>query len=585
MRRGLSTRRRPRTLAAIVAALPLVLALAAAGADCPIKFRDVTAETGIDFVHTHGGSGKKYIVETVSAGVATFDYDNDGKTDIYFVNGRPLAGTETKARPKNRLYRNLGNFKFQDVTDRAGVDGGASYGLGVCVGDYDNDGYQDLYLSNFGENVLYHNNGDGTFSDVTRKAGVGRGPKVGAGACFLDYDNDGRLDLFAANYVKFAYKDHVFRTHRGFHVYYGPRPFPAETHNLFHNNGDGTFTDVSQASGIAAHPSYGMGVVAGDYDNDGYPDIFVANDTSANSLFHNKGRGTFAEVGLSAGVAFDVNGSVKGNMAPDCGDYDNSGLLSFYVTSYQGQMPTLFKNMGHGVFDDVTLASGAGRGMLPYVTWGCGFVDFDNDGHRDLFVVCGHLQDNVELYDDTTSYRCRNFVLRNLGNGKFVDVSEQCGDVAKLRMSGRGVAFDDLDNDGRIDVVILNSNDKPTILRNESVTGNHWIQIRLRGVKTNRDGVGARLYVVAGDLKQMDEVHGGRGYQSHWGTRLHFGLAKNQRVERIEVHWPRSGLVDILEDVAADQLLTIVEGSSPSTKKPLFIYPQVRTLPTKRGPN
>jgi hypothetical protein len=571
----------PRILAAIVA-LPMVLIVTAAGADCPIKFRDVTAETGIDFVHTHGGSGRKYIVETVSAGVATLDYDNDGKTDIYFLNGRPLAGTDAKARPKNHLYRNLGNFRFQDVTERAGVDGGAGYGLGVCVGDYDNDGYQDLYLSNYGENVLYHNNGDGTFTDVTRKAGVGRGLKVGAGTCFLDYDNDGHLDLFAANYVKFSYKEHTLRTIHGVPVYYGPQPLPPETHNLFHNNGNGTFTDVSQASGIASHPSYGMGVIAADFDDDGHPDIFLADDASANALFHNKGGRIFEEVGVTTGVALDVNGAVKGNMAPECGDYDNSGLLSLYVTSFQSQMPTLFKNTGYGVFEDVTLQSGAGRGMFPYVTWGCGFVDLDNDGHRDLFVVCGHLQDNVELYDDTTSYRCRNFVLRNMGNGRFVDVTDRCGDVAKLKMSGRGVAFDDLDNDGRIDVVILNSNDKPTILRNESVTGNHWIQIRLRGVKTNRDGVGARVYVVAGELKQMDEVHGGRGYQSHWGTRLHFGLAKNQRVERIEVHWPRSGIVDILEDVPADQMLTIVEGSSPSQRKPLFVYPRPPTLPARK---
>ena len=261
-------------------------------------------------------------------------------------------------------------------------------------------------------------------------------------------------------------------------------------------------------------------------------------------------------------------------MGVDAADYNNSGLLSFYVTSYQNQSKLLYKNKGNGLFDDVTLPSGAGNGTLPYVTWGCGFVDFDNDGHRDLFIVCGHIQDNIELFDDSTSYRCRNVVLRNLGNGKFANVTDQCGDLAKLKMSGRGVAFDDLDNDGRIDVVILNSNDKPTILRNETVTGNHWIQFRLRGVKSNRDGVGARVYVVAGDLKQMDEVHSGRGYQSHWGTRLHFGLAKNKRVERIEVHWPASGVVDILEDVPADQLLTLVEGSSPSKRKPLFVYPQ-----------
>jgi enediyne biosynthesis protein E4 len=549
----------------------------AAGEESSIRFRDVTADTGIDFVHTHGGSNRKYIVETVTAGLATFDYDNDGKTDIYFLNGRPLAGTEAKGRSRNHLYRNLGGMKFKDVTDEACVGGGAGYGLGVCVADYDNDGFQDLYVSNYGENILYRNNGNGTFSDVTHKAGVGRGHKVGAGTCFLDYDNDGHLDLFAANYVKFSEENRAVRTTRGFPVYSDPTSAPPETHNLFRNNGDGTFTDVSQASGVDAKPSYGMGIVAADYDNDGYPDIFIANDASPNSLLHNDRKGRFKDVALMAGVACDVSGVVNANMGVDCADYNHAGLLSFYVTAYQNQLKLLYRNRGRGLFDDVTEPSGAGSGTYPYVTWGCGFADFDNDGHRDLFVVCGHLNDNVESFDDTTSYRCRNVVLRNLGSGRFADVTSKCGDVARIKMSGRGVAFEDMDNDGRIDVVVLNSNDRPTILRNEAANGNHWVQIRLRGVKSNRDGVGARVYVVSGNLRQMDEVHSGRGYQSHWGTRLHFGLAKYRRVERIEVHWPRSGVIDVLEDVLADQLLTIVEGSAIVKQKPLFMYPQIPT--------
>ena len=586
MKTGLPLRRwlhaLPPRFGILPAVLPLLLLLAAAGAESPIRFRDVTAQTGIDFVHTHGGSGRKYLVEAVASGLATFDYDNDGKIDIYFLNGRPLAGTKTKVQPTNRLYRNLGGFRFKDVTAEAGVGGGAGYGLGVCVGDYDNDGYQDLYLSNYGANVLYHNNGNGTFSDVTQKAGVGRGHKVGAGACFLDYDNDGRLDLFAANYIKFSEAKPVVNMKLGYHIYPGPKDFLPEPSNLFHNNGDGTFSDVSRQSGIAAHARTGMGTISADYNDDGYPDIFVANDVAGNFLFRNNRDGTFTDVGLTAGVAYNMQGIAHANMGVDCADYDHQGLLSFFVTAYQTEPATLYKNLGNGTFDDVTLLAGAGACTLPYVTWGCGFVDFDNDGHRDLFIVCGHVEDNVDLFDDTTSYRCRNIVLRNMGNGKFVDVTDQCGDALKQKHAGRGVAFDDLDNRGLIDVVILNSNDKPTILRNESVTGNHWIQIRLQGVKTNRDGVGARVYVVAGDLKQMDEVHSGRGYQSHWGTRLHFGLAKNKRVERIEVHWPRSGVVDILEDVPADQLLTIVEGSAPSKLQPLFVYPRVARLPADK---
>ena len=554
-----------------------------AWAECPIKLRDVTKQTGIAFRHTDGSSGRRYIMETVSAGLATFDYDGDGKTDIYFLNGRPLPGAKTGETPKNHLYRNLGGFRFEDVTDKAGVGGGSGYGLGVCVGDYDNDGYQDLYLNNFGENVLYHNNGDGTFTDVTAKARVGRGHKVGAGACFLDYDNDGKLDLFVGNYLKFSYDKHVEGRTNGFPSYVGPGHYPKETNMLFHNNGDGTFTDVSKESGIAAYPGYAMGAVCADYNNDGHTGIFVANDSCANSLFCNDGHGKFTEVGLKAGIAYDMNGDEQGNMGVECGDYNNDGWLDFFKTSYQGQCALLYKNLGKGRFQDVTLLTGAGARTLRNVTWGCGFVDFENKGARDIFIVCGHLQDNIEAYDDTTSYHARCILLRNMlletGVEKFVDVSDQCGDGLKVMASGRGVAFEDLDNDGRIDVVILNSRGEPTILRNETQTGNHWVQMRLRGVKSNHDGVGARVYVVAGDLKQMDEVHSGRGYQSHWGTRLHFGLGKHKRVDRIEVHWPRSGIVDILEDVAADRLITIAEGSAPSKLKPLFVYPVVPALP------
>jgi hypothetical protein len=375
--------------------------------------------------------------------------------------------------------------------------------------------------------------------------------------------------------VKFSEEKPVVIMVHGQHVYPGPKDFAAETHQLFHNNGDGTFTDVSQEAGITAHPGTGMGMICADYDDDGYPDIFVANDAAQNFLFHNLQNGKFAEVALRAGVAVGPDGVPHGNMAVDSADYNATGRFSFFVTAYQAEQKTLYKNLGRGLFDDVTLTSGAGQGTFPHVTWGCAFADFDNDGHPDLFIVCGHFDENVELYDDTTNYRCRNVVLRNMGNGKFVNVTDQCGDGLKLKNSGRGLAIDDLDNDGRLDVVILNSNGPPTILRNESDTGNHWIQVRLRGVQSNRDGVGARVYVVAGDLKQMDEVHSGRGYQSHWGTRLHFGLAKHERADRIEVHWPRSGVVDILEDVQADRMLTIVEGSSPSKLKPLFKYPAV----------
>ena len=532
---------------------------AAALGDDPIVLRDVTKQTGIDFHHTDGSSGRRYIVEEMASGLATFDYDNDGLTDIYFLNGRPLPGANADTSAKNHLYRNLGGFRFEDVTERAGV-GDAGYGLGVCVGDYDNDGYPDIYVSNFGPNVLYHNNGNGTFTDVTSRAGVGRGHKFGAGVSFLDIDGDGNLDLFVANYIKFTFDMNVPMTVGGVPAYHGPRDYPFDTNDLFRNNGDGTFTDVSRESGIAAHPGSGMGIVCADYDNDGNTDVFVANDVYRNFLFHSDGAGRFAEVGLVSGAAYNAYGEESGNMGADAGDYDNDGWLDLFATTFQRESPILFRNLGGGMFEDVTLRSGAGQGAVGNVKWGCGLVDFDNDGYKDILLGMGNVDDNIELRDDTTTYEARPVLLRNLGNGRFANVSASSGDGMQVKMVARGIAFDDLDNDGRVDVVILSSRRAPVILRNESATGNHWLQVRLRGVKTNRDGVGARVKLTAGDLTQIDEVHSGRGYQSHFGSRLHFGLGKRTGADRVEVRWIGGG-VDVLENLGADRLVTITEGS------------------------
>ena len=532
----------------------------ARAADCPIVLHDVTAQSGIMFRHTDGSGGQRYIVETVASGLATFDYDGDGWIDVYFLNGRPLRGSPPDPKARNALYRNLGGLKFVEVTDQAGV-GEAGYGLGVCVGDYDNDGWPDLYINNYGPNVLYRNRGDGTFADATSEAGVGRGHKVGAGACFLDMDADGDLDLYAANYVHFTYENHVARTVDGFPQYAGPKDYPPEPDNLFRNNGDGTFADVTGPSGIGAVAGTGMGMVAADYDNDGDTDIFVLNDVSRNFFFRNDGRGHFTEDGIGLGVAFNFHGHELGSMGVDCGDYDNDGWLDFLQTSYQAELPVLFRNRGDGSFDDVTVETGAGAGSFPYVKWGVGFVDFDNDGFRDLFIACGHLQDNIELWDDTTSYLCRPVLLRNTGEGKFVNVSDYAGDGMRVKVVGRGAVFDDLDNDGDIDVVILSSRRPPVVLRNDSHTGNHWLQIELRGRRTNRDGVGAHVRVVAGPLTQLAEVHSGRSYQSHFGSRLHFGLGRHARAERIEVRW-LGGATQVLRDVPADQRIVIFESSS-----------------------
>ncbi|MDP6547116.1 MAG: CRTAC1 family protein [Phycisphaerae bacterium] len=523
-----------------------------------VWFVDVTAKTGITFKHNDGGSGRHYIVEPVSAGLALFDYDGDGDEDIYFLNGASLPGTEAEIPPQNALYRNDGDFKFTEVTDQAGV-GDTGHGLGVTVGDYDNDGDLDLYLNNYGPNILYRNNGDGTFTDVTEIAGVANGNKVGAGTNFLDIDADGDLDLFVSNYVKFSPEAHTIHKRRGYSAYPSPMEYAGEPDTLYRNNGDGSFSDVSRESGISDHAGNGMGTVCGDFDNDGDTDIFVCNDVAANFLYLNNGSGKFKEAGLMSGVAYDIDANAHGSMAAGCGDYDNDGWLDLYATSYQGELATLYRNTGKGLFEDRTRTTGAGSGTLSQVTWGAGMLDVDNDGDRDIFVACGHLDDNVEQFDDTTNYLARNILLLNTGAGKFVDVSERAGDGLAVKLSSRGVAFGDLDNDGDLDVVILNSRGGPTVLKNDSSAGNHWIQIRLRGAKTNRDGVGARVKVVAGDLTQIDEVHSGRGYQGHFGLRLHFGLGNRDRIDRIEVHWIGGG-ADTLTDVRTDQVLVIEEG-------------------------
>ncbi|MHC4324015.1 MAG: FG-GAP repeat domain-containing protein, partial [Planctomycetota bacterium] len=416
----------------------------------------MTKQTGISFVHTDGSSGKRYIVETVSAGLALFDYDGDGDIDIYFLNGAPLRGTSAKVPAKNALYRNDGDWKFTDVTDTAGA-GDHGYGLGVAIGDYDNDGDPDIYLNNYGPNVLYRNNSDGTFTDVTEKAGVSNGRQVGAGACFLDIDKDSDLDLYVANYVDFTYENHQIVRFNGYPAYVGPMNYHPTPDTLYRNNGDGTFTDISEESGIAAHKGTGMGMVCADYDNDGDTDIYVGNDVAGNFIFENDGTGKFEEVGLFTGLAYDLSGTAQGTMGVDCGDYNNDCLLDFHVTSYQRDLATLYRNLGDGTFEDVTRVAGAGDGTLPHVTWGNGFADFDNDGDRDIFIACGHLHDNIELFDNVTSYHVQNILLENAGGEKFVNISGKCGDGLAANISSRGAGFDDLDNDGDIDAVILNS--------------------------------------------------------------------------------------------------------------------------------
>jgi hypothetical protein len=467
--------------------------------------------------------------------------------------------------PRDALYRNNGDWTFTDVTESAGV-GDLGFGLGVSVGDYDNDGKPDLYLNNFGPNVLYRNNGDGTFAAVTEQAAVANGNQVGAGASFFDMDADGDLDLYVGNYVNFTYENHVpivVGAHR-FHA--GPRYYQPVPDTLFRNNGDGTFTDVSDSSGIGAVAGPSMGMVSGDFDDDGDVDVFVCNDEAANFLFQNDGRGTFREIGLVSGTAFNFRGQANGSMGVDCADYDNDGRLDLFVTNYQSEMPVLYRNLGRGLFEDATRAAGITQDIFPHVQWGTGLIDFDGDGDRDLFLACGHF-DPIEVIDDRTAQRVRNFLLMNQGNGRFADVTRQAGSGLAVVESSRGAVFDDLDNDGDVDAVVLNSGSAPTVIRNESSPRQRWLQIQLSGQPSNSQGVGARVRIVAGDLVQIAEVHSGRGYQSHCGTRLQFGLGQHARVDRIEVRWLGGGF-DVHADVPADQLILLRQGTASPLRLP-----------------
>lgn len=530
-----------------------------------MRMEDVTALTGIEFKHTDGASGKYHVAEPMSAGLALFDYDRDGDIDIYFLNGAFAAGKAPDAQPRNALYRNDGAWRFTDVTAEAGV-GDTHFGLGVTVGDYDNDGDPDLYLNNDGPNVLYRNNGDGSFTDVTRPAGLAGDTGMGAGTNFLDIEGDGDLDLYVGHYVTCLRELDKPATRGGYPAYLGPAVdiYANTRDSLYRNNGDGTFTDITRTAGLGELRGAAMGTTCGDFDQDGDTDILVANDMSGNFLWVNDGTGTFEDMGLIAGMAFDQHGEDQGSMAMELMDYDNDGWPDLHVTSYQDQLATLYRNLGDGGFAEVTTVTGAGLGTTPKTTWGNGLVDFDNDADRDLFISCGHIQPHVDAYDKRTSYWQTNMLFENLGQGRFRDVSQTSGGGMQVKLASRGAGFDDMDNDGDVDVVILNSRTGPTLLRNESPGLGHWLQIALQGDKANRDGVGAQVRVHAGDLVLLDEVHSGRGYQSYYGSRLYFGLGAHEQVDRIEVRWI-GGETDVYRSVRVDQRILLEEGrSNPS---------------------
>jgi hypothetical protein len=522
-----------------------------------IRFEDATAKAGIDFTHSIGSAKLGSLLEGTGSGCVWFDYNNDGLPDLYVLSGRPLDDSmhpyplrdKPDPPPHNHLYRNNGNGTFTDVTERAGLNPDL-YSVAVTAGDYDNDGYEDLLVTGFGRVVLYHNNGNGTFTDVTAKAGI----KVDGWAIsstWLDYDRDGCLDLFVGRYVKF---DPKYRNYYAADNYPGPLDYEGETNRLFHNNCDGTFTDVTEKSGIGTSIGRTMGVTAADFDGDGWPDIYVANDKTENFLFHNKHDGTFEEVAAEANVAYGQDGEATSSMGPVFADITQSGLLDLWVSD--GHYNRLMKNNGKGGFDDIGITSGLSQANAQYVSWGTGVYDFDNDGLLDILVFHGGLIHMIPM---------EHSVFRGLGQGRFEDVSRGAGVVVNTRTVARGACFADYDNDGKVDAYVVNLDARGTLLHNVSTETGHWIAIRLQGARTakstagsNRDGIGSRVEIWAGGQHQVAERVGSSGYLSQDDARLHFGIGAATRVEKLVVHWP-SGRQQTLENEPVDRVLTVQE--------------------------
>jgi enediyne biosynthesis protein E4 len=532
----------------------------------PIRFEEIAEKAGLHYITANGNTENKNQPQTMVAGIALFDYDNDGYLDIYLVGGAAIPSLE-KETPAywNRLFHNNHDGTFTDVTEKAGL-AGAGYGSGVAVGDYDNDGWPDLFLANVTGNQLFHNNHDGTFTDVTTKAGVAGGKLNGkkmwsVGAGWFDYNNDGLLDLFVVNYCVWEVnKDPYCRVKEGVRGYCHPKYY-APTHNtLYRNNGDGTFTDVSEETGIAQQFGKGMSVTFADYDADGYLDAFVANDTTQNFLFHNLKGKKFEEVALSAGVGYAPDGVARSGMGADFRDVNNDGLPDIWHTAVEHEEFPLWINEGKGEFQDMTVSSGLGA-TNQMSGWGNGIADLDNDGWKDLFVARANVMDNISEQTPGRRYPEPNTIFRNLGNGKFADVSGDAGPDFQLEGAHRGVAFGDLDNDGRIDVVVSVLGGPTKLLHNISENGNHWILLKLVGTRSNRMGIGAQIRVTSEDgKKQWNEATTAVGYASSSDPRVHFGLGKNSKIKEIEIRWP-SGIHQILNDVAADQILDIEEPS------------------------
>lgn len=524
-------------------------------------FRNIAQKSGIRDTFPNGGdAAKKFILETTGSGIALIDYDNDGRLDLFVLSGE--GGT-------NRMYHNEGGDQFRDVTDRLGLRS-SGWSQGVCAGDYDNDGFIDLFVTSWGQNHLYRNVSGKSFQDVTTSAKLGQNrTRYNTGCAFVDVDNDGYADLFVANYLKFdpaatplpGANPYCF--YRGTRVSCGPRGLPFARNILYRNNGDGTFTDVSEQSGVAdpiGH--YSLGVATGDFNNDGLTDIYVACDQTPSLLYVNKGRGKFEETAVLNGVAFDGNGRAMSGMGVAVGDYDHSGELSIFRTNFSDEYETLYRNRGHADFDDVTLSSGLGRNTS-YVGWGAAFFDFDNDGWKDLLLVNGHVFPEVEALGIDVHYKDHAILYRNLAGRRFEDITKEAGAGLWERHSSRGAAFGDIDGDGAIEIAINNQNEPPSLLKNQAGAGGHWISLKLVGTRSNRAALGARVRVISGGMAQTDEVRSGGSYLSQGDLRLHFGLGPALFADRIEIRWPSGARQELLHQ-RADAELLIREPSDPS---------------------
>jgi hypothetical protein len=566
------------------AALPFALAaphLLAADAPASVVFTDITAKAGLGHAKNISGSptNKQLLLEEMGCGVALFDCDNDGWLDIFLVNGTSLDPTPRDRNPTSYLFRNNRDGTFTDVTEKARLTR-SGWGQACCVGDYDNDGFDDLFVTYFGHNVLYHNNGDGTFTDVSEQAGVA-GPenRWGAGCCFLDYDRDGQLDLFVANYVNFD-PAHAPKPGQAAYCMYndipvpcGPLGFAGGTNILYHNRGNGTFADVSEESGIARprgpssmvfvgknwqpSGSYGMGAAAADFDNDGWPDIYVACDSAPSLLYRNNHDRTFREIAVPAGCALDENGVSLSGMGVAVGDFDADGWLDIARTNFSEQVTTLYRNYGNGGFEDASIRAGLGVNRK-YLGFGVGFFDFDNDGWKDLFLANGHVYSQIADRKLHLSYKEPKVLYRNLGNGRFADFSAKAGPAIRAENLGRGCAFGDFDNDGDVDVIVNNLDGPPSLLRNDGGNRNHWIMIKCVGTRSNRSAIGTRVKVTSSGHSQIDEVMSGSSYYSQNDFRLHFGLGRATKADSVELNWP-SGLKESFQNLPADHLFVFQE--------------------------